>query len=198
MKDDTVYLVTSFQRSGSSMMMRCLEAGGLPASYDSSQDILNILWGREGYQPNPNGFYGTNSLGDTDYPSFYLDHLGKVVKFPRVDFRYLAKGKYKIIFMSRNPREIIASMRRFTPYYPWGSVEAAVHLFEVIKPALIKTIRDRGDCEVIEVSYNDVVSNPTKEFEKIKGFGIPIDVEKAVAMVDPTLYRLRLETTLIS
>ena len=192
MQDDTVYLVSSFQRSGSSMMMRCLEGGGMNARYDTAQEVLNLYFGRGDYKPNPNGFYAVSLMADTPWPSFYDDNKGRLIKFPRFDFQYVAQGRYKMIFMNRNPKEILASMRMFTPYRSWGRATNAVYLHEIIKPALMRILKKRGDFEILELDYAAVVADPIKEFQKIQDFGFVIDVQKAAALVDPTLYRLRL------
>lgn len=193
MEEDTVYLVSSFHRSGSSMMMRCLHGGGMNARYDNEQDELNIVYGRDGYKPNPNGFYALSLMADTPWPSFYLDNIGRLIKYPRFDFTFLTRGKYKMIFMNRSTDEIFASMKKFMPYQSWGMPMVAVLLHDVIKPALLRTLIARGDFEILEVEYSDVIKDPVKEFNRIKDFGFNIDVEKAAALVDPSLYRLRLE-----
>ena len=73
-----VYLVVNIHRSGSSMMMRCLEAGGLVPVYDKNADVMNHSAPKD-YVPNPNGYY---QFGGDINPAFARLHDGKVVKFP--------------------------------------------------------------------------------------------------------------------
>ena len=186
-----VYLVSSFHRSGSSMMMRCLEAGGMKVRSTDAHDSMNI--NRADYVPNPNGFYAPPSDEVIAYPSFYNDTAGKVMKLQRYDFSSLPKASYKIIYLKREPKEIIASMRKFTPYLSWGHMECAVYLYDILQPAVIRNIKKRGDTEVLELNYREIVESPNKQFQTIRDFGLNIDVDKAAAMVDPALYRLRLE-----
>ena len=173
--------------------MRCIEAGGLEAVFNEKLDaIWQLTAGTDDYNPNPNGYYHSED-DQTDWPSFHRDHKGKVIKIPRADLAIVPRGKYKLVFMVRNPKEIIASMRKFSPYVSWGDMERNAYLYDIVKKATLDRIRDRGDYDILEVQYADVVENPKNEFEKIRDFGFPIDVEKAAAMVDPSLYRLRLE-----
>lgn len=193
MKDDYVYIVSSFHRSGSSMMMRCLEGGGIKTVFDPFLDTKwNTIFGSADYMPNPNGFYNRDDF-DCDWASFYGDHKGKAIKVPRASLHLLREGKYKVIFMIREPKEILASMRKFAPFVSWGMMEVMIYLYDIIKKATLDRISSRKDIEVLEVNYADVVEDPLREFQKIKDFGFPIEVEKAAELVDKSLYRLRLE-----
>lgn len=173
--------------------MRCLEAAGMEADYDP---LLDLQWStvssRPEYNPNPNGFYHCNDE-DTDYPSYYDDHKGRLIKIPRTEVGIVSPGKYKVIFMTRNPDEILASMRAFVPFRSWGKIEMNIYFYDLLKAATLETMRARLDMEVLEIFYPDVISDPTTEFTKIKDFGFPINVSQASAMVDPELYRFRLE-----
>jgi len=190
---EPVYIVASFHRSGSSMMMRCLEAGGITCAYDTTQDVQNIVLGGSEYQPNPNGFYAYPDDSTFDWPTFHETFKGRAIKVPRMDLFILPQGKYKLIFMTRNPEEIRASMMKFSSNTSWGKPTVATYFYDTLKDGLMNYLVARTDFEILEINYRDVVTNPTQEFQKIKDFGFNIDIEKSVAMVDPTLYRLRLE-----
>lgn len=190
---EPVYIVSSFHRSGSSMMMRCLEGGGLPSVFDPFLDYRwGVTTGSSDYHPNPNGFYNRDDY-DVDWPSFYTDYSGKSIKVPRLSLHLLPEGKYKLLFMVRNPVEILASMRAFSPFLSWGKMEMSVYLYETLKDATLQRIASRSDYEILEVEYASVVSNPVMEFQRIADFGFPIDVSKAALLVDESLYRFQLE-----
>lgn len=175
------------------MMVRCLEAGGLVAVFDPTNDeSMNLPFGGTGYIPNPNGFY-TGHDEWVDWPTFYEDHKGKVTKIFRLSLHLTPPGKYKLLFMVRDPQEILASMRAFSPFQDWGHMEVAIHFYNQVKNATLDRIKARGDYEILEVNYADVVKNPTKAFQTIQDFGFPIDVQQASVMVDPTLHRFHLE-----
>ncbi len=52
-----IYLVSGDMRTGTSMMMQALEAGGLEAVYNENRDRMNQQYGDKDYQPNGGGFY---------------------------------------------------------------------------------------------------------------------------------------------
>jgi hypothetical protein len=187
---EPVYGVTSFHRSGSSMMMRCLEAGGIETLVDEALDHLWNATASPDYQPNPNGFYNKDD-NTFDWPTFHRDAKGKAIKIPRQDLLIVPRGAYRLIYMVRDPEEILASMRSFTPYRSWGHMEVAVHFYDLVRAETVRRLRERGDFSVLEVHYADVIADPLGAFRKIRDFGFPIDPEKSAAKVDPSLYRHR-------
>lgn len=197
--DEPVYLITSFRRSGTSMMARCLHGGGLPVVYTEMNDRrFNDIRGfggrsRDDYYPNPNGFFSIEGFMDYELPTFYEENKGKVLKIPRMDLFYLPQGNYKLIFMTRDPEEILASYRDFIGLKTWGLVECSVHFYDMLKKATIDLMLARGDVDVLEVEYKHAVMEPLATFMRIRDFGVPIDVNKSAALVDPALYRHKIE-----
>jgi hypothetical protein len=174
------------------MMMRCLIEGGMDGSYDDRTEVLNELSKKNGgYIPNPNGFYQLNE--DFDRGDLYQKYDGKLFKFPFKKLHKLPTGQYKIIFLKRNPEEIRLSMRAFNPEADWGEDMAILDTYESEMNKIINKVKNKSNITITVLNYADVVKDPVKEFTKIKDAGWPIDVEKAAAMVEPELYRLRLE-----
>jgi len=175
------------------MMARCLEGGGLPVVKMSLNDSeYNIPFGNTGYIPNPNGFYSIEGYMEFDFPTFYEEYKGQVLKIPRTYIRLLPPGKYKLIFMNRDEKEILASYRSFIGLRDWGEVESSVYLKDVILGAEKQIAAERGDIDIIEVNYNELMRDPRAAFDAIVDFGVPIDPAAAAALVDPALYRHRL------
>lgn len=187
-----IYIVSSFHRSGSSMMMKCLIAGGMNAVWDNCQEDLNKTAHRKGYYPNPNGFF---ALEDYKYktPFFIKEHDKKLIKCPYNRLLDLPKHSYKLIFMKRDPYEIRKSMAEFSPYCSWGTNEAITHFYDLIVGELTNKITSRGDIDMITINYKDVVNNPMLEFTRISQNGWNINPSLCVSMVDDTLYRNRRE-----
>lgn len=185
---DTVYLVSSVHRSGSSMAMRCLEAAGLTAVYDPQADIMNNTLGD--YVPNPNGFY---QFSGPITPTFFSDYSGKLLKCYIKDLPKLPQGNYKLLLLKRNPAEIRASMSRWTPFSSWGEDEAVTYLYDFYMDELVRQLTERGDFDITILYYADIVKDPTTEFNKLFAASWPIDVSKAAELVDPSLHRLKLE-----
>ncbi len=186
---DTLYLIVNVHRSGSSMMMRCLEAGGLVAVYDKTQDAMNHSAPTD-YVPNPNGFY---QFGQEITPSFYELYKGRLVKYPIREINNLPTGNYKIILLQRNPEEIRTSMSKWTPFESWGNDEVVTYFYDLFMAAAKEILSKRNDVELLEVNYRDVVNSPSETFNTIRKFGFPIDVNKCVLKVDSSLYRNNLE-----
>jgi hypothetical protein len=178
--NDTVYIVSSCHRAGSSMMMRCLIEAGMPAVWDFSQERLNQVGGD--YKPNPNGFYALNE--NWRDAGVYDKYKGKLVKISHDDLKYLPTGKYHIVFMTRNVEESRQSWIK-----AFKTVRVIYEVYDLYVTSLLKYLNDRGDCTVQVIDYGDVISQPLIEFEKID---MPIDINIAVSFVEDDLYRVRI------
>jgi hypothetical protein len=184
-----VSLVTGLYRSGTSMLMRCLEAGGMPVEYDHHQDELNWIFKTPDYVGNPNGYYGL----DEDYAraDFAERHAGRVLKCPAQDLEGLAPGQYRFVFITRNPKEIDASMRTFIPDGEWCFHRPQLARYDEYVTETVAMLNARGSVTVLH--YANILKNPVAELQKLRDAGWDFDVEKGAAMVDPALYRFRFE-----
>lgn len=182
-----IYLVSNIHRSGSSMMMRCLEAGGLTPVFDKESDLLNESAPSD-YIPNPNGFYQFTNKITEDFAKL---HDGKLIKCPIRDLIKLPLHDYKMVFMYRNPAEIRSSMKRWQSFESWGKDEVLTYFYGEYLTALFDELNKRRDMEITVLNYSDVVSNPIQEFKKLASWGV--DIPAMVAMVQPELYRIKLE-----
>jgi len=185
-----VTVVSGLPRSGTSMMMRMLESGGIPPLTDEL---------READKDNPKGYYEFERVkkldeGDTDWVE---QAQGKSVKVISALLKYLPAGyTYKLIFMRRNMDEILASQRQMLirREEPTDSVsdEELADLFRKHLAQIQAWIDGQPNVEVIYVSYNDVVENPLEQSQRINHFlGDTLDVERMVRVVDQALYRQR-------
>ena len=99
-----IVVVSGLPRSGTSMMMQMLEAGGLEILTDRI---------RSADESNPQGYYELERVKDLDKggdPSWLEDARGKTVKIIAFLLRYLPENlNYRIIFMQRDLEEIVAS-----------------------------------------------------------------------------------------
>ena len=100
-----IILVSGLPRSGTSMMMQMLEAGGIEVVVD---DI------RKADQDNLKGYYELEKIKKLDQESSWLDSAyGKAIKVISIWLYHLPKDKkYKIIFMKRDMAEILASQMK--------------------------------------------------------------------------------------
>ena len=183
------YIVSGLERSGTSMLMQILHAGGVPVSFDDS---------RLSDQSNPKGYYELaggkiiNKLMDGTFP--LEDYKGKFVKITAYGLKYLPKGNYRIIYSERNIEEILDSMEKMAGIKDKNreeTREAFIKLNHMIK----KQITSRDDMEVLLVNYNKILSNPREDIKKIQEFlGLPEGViDKMIKVVDDKLYRQRIK-----
>lgn len=168
------------------MMMRCLVAGGMKAAYGQEQDFLNVVYGHDGYQPNPHGFYALDDEQEFNRPDFAQEYEGALVKAPAGLAYKLPPGPYQTLVMRRDPAEILASMAQFTPYSLFA-YETAAHFYDLTLPALVKRLEQAGQV-VNVVDYGDVMKDALGTFEKLAATW-PIDAKAAAGCVEPQLYR---------
>ena len=187
-----VYVVTGFPRSGTSMMMEALEAGGMPCEYDTESTSHLTLEESTGYLPNPHGFY---EVGGGAEQWYYPAHLaGRVVKMELLSVTSMGPGgRYRVILMSRDPEAIERSLKTYA---------AALEKIEIWKPQLRKALRtiqagryeesmavalqhlkNRRDVEqVVEAPYEEVLDDPEGIFLALEAAGWPLDVQAAASI----------------
>ena len=101
------YIVSGLERSGTSMLMQILNAGGLPCAFDDS---------RRPDDNNPKGYYELeggkiiNKLMDGSFP--IEKYKGIFIKITAYGLKYLPPGKYVILYSERNIEEILDSMEK--------------------------------------------------------------------------------------
>lgn len=166
-------------RSGTSMMMRALEAGGLEAVYSVRRDEeMNARWGDADYKPN-DSYY---ELDGQDYLRGDLGtrHDSKLVKCLWGGILRLPPGDYRVAFMRRPVAEIRISLLAF-----FGSDYAVSQFFDFDKAmkGVVEILRDRKSFRsVAEIQYHDALADPLKVFRSLADDGWPIDPEKAAAI----------------
>ena len=190
-EDEEIILVSGLPRSGTSMMMRMLEAGGKPVVTD------NI---RTADESNLKGYYEFERVkklreGDTQW---LKDARGKAVKVVSAHLEYLpADYQYRVIFMRRHMPEILASQRKMLKSRdePDDQVsdEKLAELFQKHLVQVENWLSLQPNFEVIYVSYNDVLENPEVNIQRINEFlGGKMDTEKMLGVIEKNLYRNRL------
>lgn len=190
-EDGEIILVSGLPRSGTSMMMRMLEAGGKPVVTD------NI---RTADESNLKGYYEferVKSLRDGD-TQWLQDARGKAVKVVSAHLEYLpAAFQYRVIFMRRHMPEILASQRKMLKSRdePDDGVsdEKLAELFQKHLVQVENWLSLQPNFEVLYVSYNDVLENPEVNIQRINEFlGGKLDTEKMMGVIEKNLYRNRL------
>lgn len=187
---NTVVVVSGLPRSGTSMMMKMLEAGGLPILTDGL---------RAADSDNPKGYYEFERVkqlpkGDT---AWLPDAQGKAVKVIAALLEHLPPGyHYKVIFMQRRMAEILASQRKMLVRRGEDpnkiSDEELARLFNKHLRKVETWLAAQPNFAVLNVDYNQTLVDPWPQVAEVNRFlGGCLDEEKMVQVVDPTLYRNR-------
>jgi hypothetical protein len=187
LQEDTNYIVSGLERSGTSMMMQVLAAGGVPIAYTEV---------RKPDVHNPKGYYELeggkiiNRLIQGIFP--FESYKGTFIKITAYGLSYLPQGFYKIIYMERNLEEVIDSMETMAQITDENREETK-QSFKKLNEKIIKDLQTKKHTEVLFVNYNDFLKDPRSNIEKICQFIGPYhyDTPKMIAVVDNTLYRQR-------
>jgi len=185
-----IVVVSGLPRSGTSLMMKMLEAGGVPALSDNE---------RVADTDNPNGYYEferVKRLPDGDC-AWLHEARGKAVKVIAALLRYLPPGyTYKVIFMKRSLDEVLASQKimlshRGRDKEPIDDEELRC-AFERHLSETYAWVARQPFIEHIEVDYNALLTDPTPTLRTLCEFlGHRGDPDRMVAAIDPHLYRQR-------
>jgi hypothetical protein len=184
-----IVVVSGLPRSGTSMAMKMLEAGGLPVVSDGL---------RAADEDNPKGYYEDERVKDLHQAgdkAWLRDARGKVVKIISFLLKSLpADNNYQVLFMHRNLGEVVASQNKMlvrrgertdTP-----DERAVLLLEEQVRDA--RFFLRRPQFEVLELTYAEVLGGARPQAQRMAEFlGRPLDVEKMAQAVDVQLYRNR-------
>ena len=189
MDKNIIAIVSGLPRSGTSMMMKMLEAGGIEPLTD------NI---RTPDTDNPKGYYEFERVKKLPEDTGWLDDAkGRVVKVLAELVKHLPDGyDYRIIFIQRKLEEVIASQKKMLIQRGEDSDsvsdEELMMLFGKYLKILKNVIGKNPNMDVIYVSYNDILANPGENISKINNFldGI-LDEQKMITAIDERLYRNR-------
>ena len=184
-----IVVVSGLPRSGTSMAMKMLEAGGVRVVTDGL---------RSADEDNPKGYYEDERVKDlhqTADKAWLRAARGRAIKVISFLLKSLpSDNNYKVLFIHRDLREIVASQNKMlvrrgerndTP-----DEKALALLEEQVRDA--RFFWRRPHFEVLELHYKETLANPRPQAQKIARFlGEPLDVDKMAAVVDAQLYRNR-------
>ncbi len=197
-----IVIVSGLPRSGTSMMMRMLEAGGLLPLTDNL---------RTADSDNPQGYYEFERVKQLDRgdSAWLATAQGHIVKVISALLRHLpATYNYKVIFVERHMAEILASQRqmlvRRQQAQPQGQPEQANEVVDDLDDAEMtrlfaqhlqetrQWLAQQPNFALYYVHYSDLLNEPETHAAQINQFlGGGLDVAKMATVIDPTLYRNR-------
>jgi len=188
LEENTNYIVSGLERSGTSLVMQILQAGGVPCAFDTAS--------RPPDDNNPRGYFELEGgkiisrLRDGTLP--LADYRGRFIKITAYGLKFLPPGNYRVVYTERSIEEVLDSMEVMTGEKDPNRAETRasfVKLNELIKGL----INGRADVNVLYVRYNAIVRDPAAEVRRMADFvGAPgIDKAAMTAAVDEKLYRKR-------
>ena len=183
-------IVSGLPRSGTSLMMNMLAAGGL----EVLTDHLRIA-----DDDNPVGYFELEDVkklarGDLGW---LAQSNGKAVKVISTLLPYLPDGyHYRIIFMRRAMQEVLASQRKMLINRGEDpdkiSDQQMAPMFEKDVEQSERWINSQAHAARIDIDYKQLIDHPRPLVAKINTFlGSNLDEGRMLGVIDPSLYRQR-------
>ena len=189
MDQEFITVVSGLPRSGTSMMMKMLVAGGLESLTD------NI---RTPDEDNPEGYFEFERVKQLkDDHSWLQDARGKCVKIVSAFLKHLPQDfNYKIVFMRRNIEEVLASQQQML-LRRGESINAISD--EKMRQAFQRHLKDlefwsaaQPNITLLDINYNEVLANPLPSIQMIRDFlNVELDADRMAGVVNKNLYRNR-------
>tara|TARA_B100000401_G_C52698713_1_gene668011 strand:- start:9 stop:1046 length:1038 start_codon:yes stop_codon:yes gene_type:complete len=182
-----IIIVSGLPRSGTSMMMQILSAGGLDILTDKK---------RTPDDNNPRGYYEYEPVKKLMIDKSWLPQAkGKVVKVIAQLIPYLPSNfNYKIVFMRRPMDEVLKSQQVMlgkekdvkSKAFPSGLNNA----FQKQLNRVDEWVESQANIDVININYKDIISSPENELESLVSFlDKPLEIDKLKSAIDKKLYR---------
>ena len=184
-----ITIVSGLPRSGTSLMMQMLVAGGMTPLADGE---------RAADADNPRGYLEWERIKTLPKdPGCIAEGEGKVVKVISRLLLALPHGHdYRVIFMQRPLPEVLASqdqmLRRRGTYKDGADPSVITGAFEKHLRDVYAWLDGKPYVKSIRVNYHDALKGPEAISRKLAEFlGISLNIETMTQQVDASLYRNR-------
>ena len=188
---EPIVVVSGLPRSGTSMLMKMLDAGGMEIMTDSER-VADI--------DNPKGYFEYERVKDLEKEtdkSYLREGRGKVLKVISFLIKDLPDDNdYRVIFMIRDLDEVLASQNKMIDSLGTEDSTAAEDAMkEAYRNDIVRTrllCKNRPNFELIEVNYKNTIENPAATARSVNAFvGGHLDETAMREAVDGSLYRNR-------
>lgn len=187
---EPIVIVSGLPRSGTSMMMKMLEAGGVPIMTDAI---------RTADVDNPKGYYEYERVKELEKEtdkSYVREGRGKALKVISFLLKELPDDNfYRVVFMRRDLGEVISSQNKMLDRRGEQSITDDEMMAEAYRNHLAAVrilVRKRSNFEILEVRYDQAVKAPADAARAVNAFlGGTLDEAAMRAAVDAELYRNR-------
>lgn len=191
LREELITLVSGLPRSGTSLMMRMLQAGGVAPLTDRE---------READEDNPRGYYELEAVKKTRKDRKWLDDAkGRAVKVIHALLYDLPLDRrYDIVVMRRNMDEVVASQRKMIERRKTKgaqlSDEQIRRAFERQMVQVTAYLKNKPNFRVLYVDYNQMMETPEREIARLRDFlDLDASVEELASVIEQDLYRNRAE-----
>jgi len=185
----SIVVVTGVPRSGTSLLMQMLAAGGMPVLCDGA---------RPPDPDNPRGYYELAAVRRTSADPAWVERAaGRAVKVVHALVPALPRDRpYRVILVRRDLREVVASqesMLRRRGAAPAGPTPARLaEIYAAQLDALVAWLRRTPGVAWLEVQHAGLLASPQSEAARVDRFlGGGLDRDAMAAAVDPRLHRQR-------
>ena len=184
-----VTVVSGLPRSGTSLAMQMIHAGGIPALTDGQ---------RTSDDSNPRGYFELERVKQLKQDKSWLDDAaGKVVKVIHLLLAELPDDRpYRVVFMQRDLREVVQSQATMLARSGRAGGQLAPERLIAVYEQQLNTVEQwlaaRPNFSVLRVPYAQLVSDPSGVVPTVNAFlGGTLDEARMRAAVDPGLHRNR-------
>jgi hypothetical protein len=185
-----ITIVSGLPRSGTSLMMQMLAAGGLTPLTDGLR-VSDVN--------NPRGYFEWEKIKQLpNEPGCIAEAEGKVVKVISALLRNIPSAfEYRVIFMTRALEEIMNSQRQMIRQLDTSDrlVQDRVMMaaFETHLRQVSAWLETHTEIAVCRVEHRAMFEIPHAEAVRIQQFlKLPLDIGEMSRQVDPSLYRQRI------
>ncbi len=182
-----VTVVSGLPRSGTSLLMQMLAAGGLEPFTDSE---------RPADEDNPRGYYEHAAVKRLANDNEWLSAaVGKAIKIVAPLLRHVpADVPCRVVFVDRDLDEVLSSQATMLARRgQQGSslpTERLRRVYETQLSAIHAMLAKRSGTDVLRIRYAEVVKDPSAAALRLAEFlGSGLDVNSMAAAVDASLYR---------
>jgi hypothetical protein len=193
MKRSFITVVSGLPRSGTSLMMQMLSAGGIPPLTDHI---------RSADESNPRGYYEFEAVKKLRADHSWLEHArGHAVKIIHALLRELpvdGRYEYRVLLMKRPIGEVLASQRAMLARSGKPSADQATlaRIYQAQLEELDRWLAARTEFAVLPVEHHRALQSPGAVAGEIDAFlDGGLDTAAMAAAVDPSLYRERVSSS---
>lgn len=186
-----ITIVSGLPRSGTSLMMQMLVAGGLKPLTDGE---------RKADTDNPRGYLEWERIKQLPKnPALIAEAEGKVVKVISQLLLSLPDGhEYRVVFMQRPLPEVLKSqeemLKRRGTFEGGGDTSPIEDAFQRHLIEVNRWLGSKPNIQVLRVHYHRALREPKAIAEAVADFlKVPMDVDAMLREVDQSLYRNRMK-----